>query len=74
MTDSGEWREFSCEGKRWIVVRSTAAQSRQAGLYFDSDGDTRFLAFTRGALPSDGGLQLLSEEVLCVLLRRAVAQ
>jgi len=74
MTDSGECREFSCGEKRWIVVRRTAAQSRQAGLYFHSEGDTRFLAFTRGALPSDGGLQSLSEEVLCVLLRRSVLQ
>jgi hypothetical protein len=74
MTDPAKQRQFSCEGKRWIVVRRTAAQSRQAGLYFHSDGDTRFLAFTHGALPSDGGLQLLSEEVLCVLLRRSVLQ
>ncbi len=74
MTDPAKQREFSCEGKRWIVVRLTAAQSRQAGLDFHSDGDTRFLAFTRGALPSDGDLQSLSEEVLRALLRRAVAQ
>ena len=74
MTDSGEWREFLCEGKRWSVVRRATAQSGQTGLYFRSEGDTRFLAFTRGTLSSDRELHSMSEEVLRALLLRAVAQ
>jgi len=48
------------------------ARSRQTGLCFSRDGETRFLVFTRGALPSDRELQAMSEEVLCVLLLRAM--
>ncbi len=74
MTDSGEWREFHCGGKRWSVARRATAQSSRTGLYFRGDGDTRFLVFTRGTLPSDRELHRMSEEVLCALLLRAVAQ
>jgi hypothetical protein len=83
MTKPKSRREFTCEGKRWTVRRDTGSRpwpggvyppGGQPGLYFHSDGDTRFLAFSRGTLPSDRDLQSMSEEVLCALLRRAVAQ
>ena len=74
MADPPTSRDFLCEGKTWTVVRDTTAQSRQTGLRFSRAGETRFLVFTRGALPSDRELQSVSEEVLCVLLRRAVVR
>ena len=74
MTDVVKARRFLCGGKTWTVVRRARAQSRQTGLCFRQDGETRFLVFTLGALPSDRELQLMSEEVLCALLRRAVVQ
>ena len=72
--DIGKWHQFLCGRKTWNVARSVAGQSRQAGLCFRRDGDVRFLMFTRGALPSDPELSSMSEEVLCVLLQRAVVQ
>jgi hypothetical protein len=74
MSDTGKGHEFLCEGKTWTVARSTTVPSQQAGLCFRRDSETRFLAFTRGALPSDRELRAMSEEVLCTLLQRAVVQ
>jgi len=74
MADVPKSREFLCDGKAWTVVRDTTARSRQTGLCFNRAEETRFLVFTRGALPSDRELQTVSEEVLCVLLRRAVVR
>ena len=74
MVDPPKSRDFLCDEKTWTVVRDTTAQSRQTGLCFSRAGETRFLVFTLGALPSDRELQTVSEEVLCVLLLRAVVQ
>ena len=74
MTDVVKSRDFLCDGKTWTVVRRARAQSRRTGLCFRQHSETRFLVFTLGALPSDRELQSMSEEVLCVLLRRAVVQ
>jgi hypothetical protein len=69
------WHEFMCEGKAWTVARRGGARRgavpERSGLCFRGGGQTRFLIFTRGALPSDRELHSMSEEVLCVLLRRA---
>jgi hypothetical protein len=73
MTDAGE-RVFYCDGRTWTVVRQLMAQSGQTGLCFQQGGQARFVSFTRGALPDDRELRRMSEEVLCVLLRRAVAR
>ncbi len=73
MSDSEESHQFFCNGKTWGVARHAPKQSRQTGLLFRRGEETRFLVFTRGALPADRELQSMSEEVLCVLLRRAVA-
>jgi hypothetical protein len=74
MSDTGESHEFLCAGQKWMVSRHTTVQSRQTGLRFRRAGETRFLVFTRGALPSDRELRSMSEEVLCALLQRAVVQ
>jgi len=74
MSDSKRSHEFFCSGRTWTVERRTALQTKQTGLCFCRGAETRFLAFTRGALPSDHELSSMSEEVLCVLLRRAVAR
>lgn len=84
MPDLRKPREFPCGEQTWRVVRHASTQqskptdkdassSKQTGLYFECDGATRFLAFTRGAMPSENDLNSMSEEVLCVLLRRAKA-
>ncbi len=83
MPETRKPREFPCGDQRWKVVRHAATQqnnpsdksasAKQTGLYFECDGTTRFLAFTRGAMPSENDLSSMSEEVLCVLLRRAKA-
>lgn len=72
MSDTATSRDFLCEGRTWTVVRQTTVQSKQTGLRFRQRGETRFLVFTRGALPSDRELQSMGEEVLCALLRRAM--
>jgi hypothetical protein len=74
MTEEARSHDFLCDGKTWTVVLQATAQTRQTGLCFRQDGETRFLVFTRGALPNDRELQSMSEEVLCALLRRAVAR
>lgn len=66
--------EFLCAEQKWSVTRHSDVQSRHTGLRFRRDGETRFLGFTNGALPSDRELDSMSEEVLCVFLLRAVAQ
>ena len=81
MPEMRQPREFPCGEQRWTVVRHAATQQnkpsdqneslKQTGLYFECDGVTKFLAFTRGAMPSENDLNSMSEEVLCVLLRRA---
>jgi hypothetical protein len=72
MSDSPKWHKFFCEGRTWTVTRRATQRSKQTGLCFRRDGETRFLAFSRGALPSDRELQSMSEAVLCALLHRAV--
>ena len=74
MIDSGSWHDFLCGGKTWTVARCTTVQPTRTGLCFRRGGETRFLVFTRGALPSDRELESMSKEVLCVLLERAVAE
>jgi hypothetical protein len=74
MVDSGTWHQFVCNGKSWTVARRTKTEEKQTGLCFRRDSETRFLVFTRGALPSDRELQSMSEEVLCALLQRSVVQ
>ena len=66
--------EFLCAGQKWSVTRDSDVPLKQTGLRFRRDGETRFLWFTNGALPSDRELESMSEEVLCVFLLRAVAQ
>lgn len=70
-SDLGIWHEFLCAGSKWAVARRTKEMSTETGLRFRRDGTTRFLAFTRGAMPSDRELQSMSEEVLEVFLLRA---
>ena len=72
MNDSEQWHQFISNGKTWDVARHTPKESRQTGLHFRRGKETRFLMFTRGALPSDRELDSMTEEVLCLLLRRAV--
>lgn len=68
-------RTFALESRRWTVVRRTTSSSRhETGLQFVHDRETRFLVFTRGAMPSESELQTMSEEVLRVLLERAEAR
>jgi hypothetical protein len=74
MSHSEVSHEFFCAGKTWTVARSNGLHSKQTGLWFSRGNDVRFLLFTRGALPSDRELRAMSEEVLCVLLQRAVVQ
>jgi hypothetical protein len=74
MTDAARSRVFVCDGKAWTVGRHATTQSTQTGLWFRRNDGTRFLVFTRGALPTDRELQSMGEEVLCVLLQRAVAR
>ncbi len=74
MSGSASLHEFSCDGQKWMVSRHALGGSRQTGLVFHRGGETRFLAFTRGALPSDSELGSMCEEVLCALLQRAVMQ
>lgn len=74
MSDTERLHEFFCSGTTWTVARSNAIQSKRTGLCFCRGDEMRFLAFTRGALPSDRELSSMSEEVLCVLLQRAVTQ
>ena len=65
-------RVFCRDAKTWTVKRCAASPSRhEIGLYFVHDKRERFLVFTRGALPSDRELQMMSDEVLIVLLDRA---
>lgn len=82
MSDVRKPREFPCGEQRWRVKRFAAAQQskqtnvegpppKRTGLYFECGDVTRFLAFTRGAMPSENDLNSMSDEVLCVLLRRA---
>jgi hypothetical protein len=74
MSDTEKPHEFLCNGKTWTVARSATAPSKQAGLRFRRGSEVRFLVFTRGALPNDRELRSMSEEVLCILLQRAVLQ
>ena len=74
MTGAAKARDFLCDGKAWTVARHAATQSSETGLCFRQGRATRFLAFTRGALPSDRELHSLSAEVLGVLLQRAVVR
>ena len=72
MTGTLTPRVFRRDAKVWTVMRSTSSPSRhETGLRFVHQRETRFLAFTRGALPSDRELDTMSEEVLRVLLERA---
>ena len=73
MTDRVPSREFLCGGRTWRVTTRAMPERGQTGLYFRCDSDTRFLAFTRGALSSARELDSMSDEVLRVLLLRAVA-
>ena len=72
MSDLERWHQFFCNGKPWTVARRTSSDSRHTGLFFRRGDRTRVLLFTRGALPSDRELESLGEEVLSVLLQRAV--
>lgn len=68
-------RTFAREGRRWTVARHTSSSSRyETGLRFVNNRETRFLMFTRGAMPSETELHTMSEEVLRVLLERAEAR
>ena len=73
MTDAGREREFLCGGRKWRVAPRAMRQLGQTGLCFRCEGRTRFLAFTRGALSNAHELDSTSDEVLRVLLLRAVA-
>ena len=66
--------EFLCAGETWFVTRHTSAESPQTGLRFGREGETRFLPFTQGALPSDRELDSMTEEVLRIFLLRAAVQ
>lgn len=74
MSHSELSHQFSCNGKAWAVARRTAEQSQRTGLCFRRGEETRFLIFTRGAMPNDRELATMSGEVLCTLLWRAVAE
>lgn len=74
MTDTELEREFLSGDRKWRVAPRAATPSGPPGLYFQCGNDTRFLAFTRGALSNANELRLISDEVLRVLLRRAAAE
>jgi hypothetical protein len=66
--------EFLCAGETWFVSRHTSAESSRTGLRFGRAGETRFLPFTQGALPSDRELDSMTVEVLRIFLLRAAVQ
>jgi hypothetical protein len=72
MRHSGNWHEFRSGGNTWVVAQQTTVPAGRTGLCFRRGEETRFLPFTRGALPSDRELHTMSEEVLNVLLQRAI--
>ncbi len=75
MTSTPGRRTFRRDNKTWSVARCTGSPSRhETGLQFRHESESRFLVFTRGTMPSDSELRTMSDEVLRVLLARAVAR
>lgn len=74
MSNAERWHEFIGNGTTWSVARCASSRSERTGLCFRHGDETRFLVFTRGAMPSDRELESMGEEVLGVLLQRAVPQ
>ena len=71
MKSVGRWRVFFYHGKAWTVVRRTGGASGDSGLLFRRGGESRFLAFSRSALPTDRELEAMSDEVLTVFRQRS---
>ena len=77
MSESWKTREFECDGAMWTVERHVRKESnsesvKPTGLYFQSNGASRFLSFARTGLPSDADMRKMSDDSLQRLLRGAV--